>query len=209
MNSKQLVTGNRQPAMSTHLFICLLSVTCCLLSCKDDAFNQRPRGYFKIDLPEKRYQSFNQEGFPYSFEYPVYGQIVRDRTFFEDTTENPYWVNVDFPQYNCQLHLTYKGVKNNFDSLINDAFKLAQKQHTQIALGIQDSLFQQPAKGGIYFTLKGNTATANQFFVTDSTNNFLRGALYFDATPNEDSLRPVNQFFKQDIIHLINTLKWK
>jgi gliding motility-associated lipoprotein GldD len=62
---------------------------------------------------------------------------------------------------------------------------------------------------GLYYSLKGNTATANQFFLTDSTRHFLRGALYFNAAPNEDSLGIVNNFLKQDLFHLINTLKWR
>lgn len=61
----------------------------------------------------------------------------------------------------------------------------------------------------MYFDLGGNTATANQFFVTDTTKHFLRGALYFDATPNADSLSIVNDFLKKDLEHLINSLKWR
>lgn len=60
-----------------------------------------------------------------------------------------------------------------------------------------------------FFRIGGNTATANQFLVSDSVKHFLRGALYFDATPNEDSLRPVNAFLKEDLRHLVNTLKWR
>ena len=103
-----------------------------------------------------------------------------------------------------------KSEKNNFDSLVNDAFKMAYKQHTDISTGIKDSLMKTPnSVEGIYFSLGGNTATANQFFLTDSTKHFLRGALYFDATPNEDSLGIVNDFLKKDLQHLINTLKWR
>jgi gliding motility-associated lipoprotein GldD len=87
---------------------------------------------------------------------------------------------------------------------------MAYRKHTEVSTGIEDSLLKTPnGVEGIYYSLKGNTATANQFFLTDSTNHFLRGALYFDATPNEDSLGIVNEFLKQDLKHLINSLKWK
>ena len=87
---------------------------------------------------------------------------------------------------------------------------MAYKQHVDVSTGIEDSLMQTPnGVEGIYFSLGGNTATANQFFLTDSTKHFLRGALYFDATPNADSLGIVNDFLKKDLQHLINTLKWK
>ncbi|MCU7551640.1 hypothetical protein OCK74_21145 [Chitinophagaceae bacterium LB-8] len=181
-----------------------------LISCNSD-YAYKPRGYFKIDFPKKAYQSFDQPGYPYSFEYPAYAKIVKDTTFFEQTPENPYWINIDFPRFNSRIYISYKKVeKNNFDSLVNDAFTLSYKQHTYKASAIEPEPFTTPnGINGVYFTLKGNTATANQFFVSDSVKHFLRGALYFNATPNEDSLRPVNAFLKTDLQHLINTLRWK
>ncbi len=181
-----------------------------LLSCNDD-YIIKPRGYYKIALPQKKYQKFEQPGYPYSFEYPLYGNITQDTSFFEARPENPYWINIDIPQLNGRIHISYKDVrKNNFDSLVNDSYTLAYKQHTNVATGIKPEPFTTPGGvEGVYFNLKGNTATANQFFITDTTKHFLRGALYFDATPNEDSLRPVNEFLKADLQHLINTIQWK
>ena len=182
-----------------------------LVSCNSDYTVGKRRGYFKIDFPEKKYQKFHQGGYPYSFEYPVYSSIVKDTTFFETTPENPWWINIDFPQFAARVHMSYKEIgKNKFDSLINDAFKLSYKQHTYKASAIEDSAIVTPNNiHGMYFTLSGNTATANQFFLTDSTRHFLRGALYFAATPNEDSIGIVNDFLKKDLLHLINTLQWK
>jgi gliding motility-associated lipoprotein GldD len=182
-----------------------------LSSCNSDYTVGKKRGYFKIDFPEKKYQKFDQAGYPYSFEYPIYSSIVKDTTFFETTPENPWWINIDFPQFAARVHMSYKDVgKNKFDSLINDAFKLSYKQHTYKASAIEDSAIVTPHNiHGMYFTLSGNTATSNQFFLTDSTRHFLRGALYFAATPNEDSIGIVNDFLKKDLLHLINTLKWK
>ena len=182
-----------------------------LFSCNSDYTVGKKRGYFKIDFPEKKYREFDQPGYPYSFEYPVYSAIIKDTTFFEATPENPWWINIDFPQFAARVHMSYKEIgKNKFDSLVNDAFKLSYKQHTYKASAIEDSAMVTPNNvHGMYFTLAGNTATANQFFLTDSTKHFLRGALYFAATPNEDSMGIVNDFLKKDILHLINTLKWK
>jgi gliding motility-associated lipoprotein GldD len=191
-----------------------LSAACCLLffisACNSD-FVQKERGYYKIDFPQKKYQFFDRPEFPYSFEYPVYGTIVQDSLFFEEKAENPYWINIDFPQLNGRLHLSYKEIgKHKFDSLVNDAFTLSYKQHTTRASAIQSRPFTTPyGVSGVYFTLKGNAATANQFFASDSVKHFLRGALYFNVTPNEDSLRPINNFLREDMEHLINTLRWK
>ncbi|HJW16722.1 MAG TPA: hypothetical protein VJ499_06370 [Flavisolibacter sp.] len=180
------------------------------LGCNSE-YTQKPRGYYKIDLPKKQYQLFDQPGYPYSFEYPVYGKIVKDSTFFEEKTENPYWINIDFPSLNGRFYISYKEIgKNKFDSLVNDAYTLSYKQHTYRASAIQPEPFTT-ASGieGVFFTLKGNAATSSQFFATDTVRHFLRGALYFNVTPNEDSLAPVTNFLREDLRHLINTLRWK
>ncbi len=172
-------------------------------------FTPKPKGYFKIDFPEKKYQPFNTAGYPYSFEYPIYAEVVKDSTFFGGATENPWWININFPQFNSKIYVSYKEIGgNNFDALITDAFKLTGK-HAQKAYSIDDSAFATPnGVHGIYFNVGGEVATANQFFLTDSTKHFLRGALYFDATPNEDSLSIVNRFIVADLKHMINTFRW-
>ncbi len=169
------------------------------------------KGYFKIEFPEKKYQLFDQPGYPYAFEYPVYSSISKDTSFFDARPENDWWINIDVPRLGGRIYISYKEVeKNNFDSLVNDGFKMAYKQHTDVSTGINDSVMRTPTGiEGIYFSLLGNTATANQFFLTDSTKHFLRGALYFNTSPNEDSLGIVNDFLKKDLLHLINTLRWK
>ena len=191
-------------------FTCLYFLFILLTACNND-YTIKPRGYFKIDFPQKAYQKFENPSYPYSFEYPVYAEIVKDSLFFDEKAENPYWINISFPKFNGKIYISYKEVgKNNFDSLVNDAFTMSYKQHTYKASSIEPVPFTTPNNlNGVYFSLKGNTATANQFFITDSTAHFLRGALYFDAVPNEDSLRPVNNFLQKDLQHLINTLQWR
>jgi gliding motility-associated lipoprotein GldD len=184
-------------------------LTMVLASC-NSTYTPKPRGYFKIDFPEKKYQLFDQPGYPYSFEYPVYAKIVKDSTFFGEATENPWWINVDFPQFGGRIYVSYKEIgKNKFDTLVKHAFELTGK-HTSRAYSIDDSLVTTPNHvHGVFFSVGGDVATANQFFLTDSTKHFLRGAMYFDATPNADSLAIVNRFLLQDMKHLINTFKWR
>ncbi|HWB93172.1 MAG TPA: hypothetical protein VG605_15020 [Puia sp.] len=184
--------------------LCLFFLSC------NSVYTPKRRGYFKIDFPQHKYQVFNQPGFPYTFEYPVYARIVRDTSFFDTVPENPYWINIDFPQFNGRIYISYKAIgPNKFEKLRDDAFKMTFK-HAVKASSIDQTMIQTPnGIGGIYFNVGGNAATANQFFLTDTTRNFLRGALYFDTTPNEDSLGIVNQFLEKDMQHLINTFKWR
>jgi gliding motility-associated lipoprotein GldD len=170
----------------------------------------KPKGYFKIDFPEKKYVLFDQPGYPYTFEYPAYGKVVKDSTFFDDEPENDYWINIDFPGFDGRLHMSYKMIgPNQFNKLVEDAFKMTSK-HTLKATSIDEL----PVKGGpgvtgFVFDVGGNAATGKQFFVTDSLRHFLRGALYFNSTPNYDSIQPVEQFLYKDMQHLIQTLRWR
>jgi len=187
------------------VLLCLL----CSTACNSD-YTIRQKGYFRIDLPQHQYQLFDKPGYPYSFEYPVYARVVQDSTFFEDKPENPYWINIDFPSLDGKIYMSYKDVRqNSLDKLVDDAFKLTYK-HSSKATAIRDSVMHTPnGVSGIFFKVGGNAATALQFFATDSVKHFLRGALYFDATPNSDSLSVVNNFLDVDMRHLINSLKWK
>lgn len=190
-------------------FLLPFFVLAVLAACNSD-YTIRKRGYYQIDFPKHEYKVFDQPGYPYTFEYPVYAQVVKDTSFFDGKPENDYWINVDFPQFNGKIYMSYKEIgKNELTKLVNDAFQMTYK-HTQKATEITDSAMRTSnGISGLFFNIGGNAATAKQFFVTDSVNHFLRGALYFDASPNEDSLTIVNQFLQEDMKHLINTLKWK
>lgn len=186
----------------------IISSVWLLIAC-NSSYTPKPSGYYKIPFPEKKYQVFDRPGYPYSFEFPVYAKVVKDSTFFGEATENPWWINIDFPQFNGRIYISYKEIgKNVFDTLLKHAYELTGK-HTSMAYSIEDTAFVTPNKvHGVFFTVGGNVATANQFFLTDSTQHFLRGALYFDATPNSDSLSIVNKFLLEDMKHLVNTFRW-
>ncbi|MFO0415384.1 MAG: hypothetical protein ACK50E_06995 [Bacteroidota bacterium] len=179
------------------------------IACNSDPI-PRPKGYFRIDLPQKSYQSFNRPDYPYSFEYPSYAQVVKDSTFFDDMPENPYWINLSFPQFDAQIHISYKAINSPaaFQKLVDDAFSLTGK-HSIKANAIDELPIQGADNAkGFLFDVGGNAATGKQFYLTDSTKNFIRGALYFNATPNYDSIKPVEDFLYRDIEHFIKTFRW-
>lgn len=215
--------------MDKKLAACILCVIVAGLAACNSEYNPRPKGYFRIDLPTHEYVTFNEPGYPYQFEYPRYARVVKDSSYFGEAPENPWWINIDFPALNGRIYVSYNVIGGNatykvktasgaytdsfavntFANLIDGSYKLTYKHSTK-ASSIEDSLIST-SRGihGIYFRVGGNAATANQFFLTDSVRHFLRGALYFDTTPNEDSLRPVNDFLMKDMLHLIETFEWK
>jgi gliding motility-associated lipoprotein GldD len=167
-------------------------------------YTPKPEGYLRIDFPDKDYRLFDS-ACPYSFEYPVYASVVPDTDKFAE----PYWVNIDFPRFDGKIHISYKAVRNNLDRYTEDSRTLAYK-HTIKADAIRETTFEDDSSRvyGILYEIKGNAASSLQFFVTDSTDNFLRGSLYFNVEPNKDSLAPVVAFFKDDIVHLMETVRW-
>lgn len=200
-----------------------------LLFACNEPYTSKKRGYFKIEFPDHAYRTFDTPGFPYAFEYPAYASIVQDSTYFDNAPENPFWINIDMERFHGRVFLSYKSIGgkvvfkvkgadgnyrdssgiNYFDNLVNDAFALTAKNEF-IASSIRDSLFVNPAGvTGILFRVGGNAATPLQFFMTDTARHFLRGALYFESTPNADSLLPVVDFVQQDIRHLIRSFRWK
>ncbi len=189
-------------AISTYglLFLALF-----LSSCRGD-YSPKPRGYFKIDLPEKQYQTFSSEC-PYSFDYPVYASVLPDTK----SDAMPCWLDVSYPQFNGKIHLSYQPVHSpqQFNQLIEDARTFAFK-HTVKATAIDEGIISYPEKKvyGIYYSIDGNTASSVQFFLTDSTKNYIRGALYFNEQPRLDSIQPVLDFIKKDIDVMIKSFKW-
>ncbi len=167
----------------------------------------KPKGYFRIDFPEKKYQKFD-DSCAFTFSYPKYVDLVDDR----DENAQKCWKNLNFTQFNGTLHLTYYDVFNvkTYNEMTENARSLAMK-HTIKADAIDQRMINYPDKKvyGVYYAIEGNTASSVQFFLTDSTSRYLRGALYFNERPQYDSIQPVIKFIKQDIDKLIETFEWK
>ncbi|MDB5121400.1 MAG: gliding motility-associated lipoprotein GldD [Sphingobacteriales bacterium] len=184
---------------------CLIAVVF-LAACGQD-YSPKPRGYYKIDLPKKAYQKF-ESTCPYSFSYPVYASVVPDSA----KNAQPCFLDVSFKQFNSRIHLTYQPItsKKAFDELVEAARTFAFK-HTVKATAIDEATISYPNKKvyGTLYSIDGNTASAIQFFLTDSNTNYLRGALYFNEKPNLDSIQPSLDFLKKDIDVFIKTFQWK
>ena len=186
----------------------LLAVPAILLaSCGDDEdiFVPKPKGYFRIDFPQKTYARYDTTC-PFAFDYPTYARISPDR----DRGSEPCWLNIDFPRYKANLHISYKQVSGDVDRYLEDARTLAVK-HTIKASNIEEQpVLRDSAKVyGLIYEIEGNAASSVQFYLTDSTKHFLRAALYFNARPNKDSLGVVVDFIRKDIHRMIQSLEWK
>jgi gliding motility-associated lipoprotein GldD len=158
-------------------------------------------------FPEKKYLSYDTNC-PYRFQYPAYSLVVYDKT----KQSEPCWVDVVFPKLNAVIYLSYKPVQSKADVLryIEENRSYTVK-HQVKATGIKETVINNATQKvyGILYDVKGNTASACQFYITDSVHHFVRASLYFNVKPNEDSLKPSLDFIRKDIDHFIQTFKWK
>jgi len=185
-----------------HLIISLMLAF--IISCQSP-YTPKPRGYFRIELPEKSYQRFDTT-YPYSFEYPLYATISESKY----AQGEKYWIDIKFEAFDATIHISYKDVNGNLITYLEDAYTLATK-HIPKADAIYDSVIIHRNRDlfGLIYQIEGSeVASPYQFLLTDSTSHFVRGALYFNTIPNNDSLQPVINLLKDDIDHMINTFQW-
>ncbi|WP_346863065.1 gliding motility lipoprotein GldD [uncultured Draconibacterium sp.] len=181
-----------------------------LVGCTE-TYTPKPRGFFRIDFPEKSYTSIADK-YPYKFEVPDYSSIEKD---YRNPNQSN-WINIVVPNNKVEIHISYYDLKNqgksSRESLIEfmeETRKLAYK-HSIKADAIDEQIFMNPGHKvyGTIYKIQGNAASPMQFFLTDSTKHFLRGAFYIREVPDIDSLRPVINFIEPDIIRLIETTSW-
>jgi gliding motility-associated lipoprotein GldD len=176
-----------------------------LASCGEETFTPRPRGYFRIEFPSSDFRSFDPSGCPFRFDIPSYAIPVPDTNGLAE----PCWWYLVMPKYNAQLYLTYKPLNGDVGRFLDDTYTLVYK-HTARASSIDEQVISfRPGVGGVLYSLGGEAASATQFFVTDSVRHFLRGAVYFNVAPNADSLAPVQEHIRKDLITLLKSLEWK
>lgn len=181
------------------LFVALLFAGC------GNDYMPKPDGFLRIDLPVKDYQTFDSI-YPYTFEYPTYAKLVA-----VNNPSQPFWLNIEIPRFKATVYLSYKAINHNLNTYIEDTRTYAMK-HIPKATSIDALEISTPEHNvyGLMYEINGSEAASPcQFYFTDSTNHFLRGALYFNTTPNNDSLAPVIEFIMKDIEHLSKTLTWK
>ena len=188
------------------IILSLLALVMIFAACDNKQYQPKPRGYFRIDFPEKEYAKLDSMDF-YSFEYPVCSKITPDH--FSPQEKN--WVNIEYPSHKGTIHISYKTVSNNLNEYLEDSYSMMTK-HISRAMGIRDSIIINPDRkvyGLVYFLEGEGVASPLQFYVTDSVKHFMRGSLYFNVRTNNDSLAPVINYITDDVRHLIETLEWK
>lgn len=189
-----------------YLYIPLVCVAMvCLQSCYSN-YSPKPRGHFRITLPEKEYVTYDSLC-PFVLQVPKYSVMTKNT----EQGNEPCWLDLQFPHFDATLHLSYKDVSlaNDLNKSIEDAYRLTYKHVGRAEDIIENTIKTNNAGGGMIYELNGQTATFYNFYITDSTRHFMRGALYFYAKPNPDSIAPALEFLKKDINYMLASMKWK
>ena len=177
-----------------------------MVACTRD-YQPKPKGYNRLVLPPEEYRQ-SPDSLPYTFEYSTHAKLLRDSSWFSEK----HWVEIYYPELKANLHITYKKLNGREDflkELLDDSYNLTSKQQIK-ASGIDELVTVTPSgKTAVIAEISGEVPSQFQFTMTDSSKNFLRGALYFNTRVANDSLAPAIDFMKKETMHFINTLEWK
>jgi gliding motility-associated lipoprotein GldD len=191
----------------------LLLFVCFFTACTDEVLVPKPRAYPRVLYPKTgETQDFNTDFCKFSCKIPAYAKIEKDETFFDAKPADECWFNVVVPDLNAKIYCSYYPIKSrkDFDGLVRDAYEMVNK-HNIKASYINEAVVHRTEANvhGVVFDIEGPVASTYQFFLTDSTRHFLRGALYFETQARPDSLAPVVNFMKNDVNAIVSSLKWK
>ena len=196
----------QKPVKNNLLLFVLAAIGMLAISCGSN-YQPKPIGYNRLILPTPAYQS-SPDTLPYHFEYSQSARLIKDTSWMRER----HWVEIYYPDVNATIHVTYKSIHHDTNLLkefLKDAYVLTSK-HQIKAYAIDETIVVTPSgKTAIIAELEGEVPSQFQFTLTDSTENFLRGAVYFNVKVQNDSLQPAIEYMKKDAMHLVNTLVWK
>lgn len=196
--------------MIKSIWMALIAIVLCATACQETVFTPKPRGYPKVEYPQRNYKAFDADYCNFTFQYPDYARIVQDTSYFEQQPVHPCWFDLYMESFDCRLHCSYYpvGEGKTFEELKNDAFEMVE-WHNKKAIYIDERKIRKPGNvSGFTFEIEGPVASPFQFYLTDSTEHFVRGSLYFNTKARPDSLAPVYDFVKEDIYKMIDSFEW-
>jgi gliding motility-associated lipoprotein GldD len=203
--------ANGTISMYKFIFSISLPVSLLLLpGCKKEGqqnYVPKPKGYYRIDLPTHSYRQL-PEKYPYTFEYSKYAVIEPDT--FKMAGKD--WIFISYPQFKANIQITYKPLNNNpalLKAFIDDSYKLASKHQIRASSIREQRVLSKSGRTALLFRIEGDVPSPYQFYTTDSTGHFMRGAIYFPTATKNDSLAPVIDYLQADMVQLLNTLEWR
>jgi gliding motility-associated lipoprotein GldD len=206
-------TATRLPFLL--LALCILAFAACK---EEPIFYPKPRMYPKIEFPARKMSKFSADYCAFSFNYPDYMQFQQDTQFFDKGAAHSCWFNLTMPAFVGDIHFTYTDISaptpearaEKVYKVYKDAYRLSN-EHDKKAILNEDLIINDPKRQlyGVLYNIDGHVASSFQFVMTDSIHHAVRASLYFRSVPNPDSMRPIIEFVKTDMMEIINSFEWK
>lgn len=188
-------------------FACACWVLGLLVGCQEEAYVPKPKGFHRLELPPHEYVQLPDE-YPYTFELSKHAVVVPDSSFMTE----PYWIEIKYPAFEATLSVAYKPIRNNLDSLIelsNDSHRLTNKHYVKASAIDEYQAYTPKGYTALVFELEGDIPSPFQYYVTDSSQHFLRVALYFPYANKNDSIKPIIDYVKYDMARMMNSTDWR
>ena len=182
-----------------------------VMSCKNRVdLLPKPRAYPKVTYPVKSYETFVAESCPFEFLKPTYASMVKDSSRRLQEDLHPCWFDLFFEDFNGSIHCSYIPItpSNTLEDLISESFRVVDQVNKRSNY-VEETVIAKEDVGGIYFSFEGPAASQAQFFLTDSSEHFFKGSLYFNAKVRPDSIAPIAAFIQEDIQKLIDSFNWQ
>ena len=178
------------------LFIFFLVISLYLYVTKHEYYIPKPEALVKIELPESRTSIYTDEKI--SFKYSNSTSVKLKDNFY----------SLNYPQYSSSISFKITPLLDYDLELYN--FENSISVHEKQGAYINANVIQDTSENiyGVLCYLEGNKiATSSQFFITDSTNFFVRGGLDFDCAISPE-IEVQNIIMKQEILKFIQSFKW-
>ncbi|MDR0699769.1 MAG: gliding motility protein GldD [Tannerella sp.] len=191
--------------MTRRIIIFSFLFTCLLLSCKKN-YTPKPKGYLRIEIREAQYVAFDRDELPYGFNISTQTAV---ETPSKDSSLN--WLNIDYYDFEAKIYCSYQPITPQTLPICENECRRLIEHSVKNADAINERFYENKERH-IYaslFLIEGESASPIQFTLTDSVSNFFRGALYYTYGSNADSLAPVTEYIKKDIVELIQSFYWK
>lgn len=200
--------------INDRILICVFLTLCmlCGQGCQEQPVRiPKPRAFPRVLFPVRNYVDFRHEECPLTFKYPDYMSVVKRENFFEEKPAHPCWFDLEASAFGAKLHCSYYAVESgkSFEALVTDAFKIADRINQRANFMDEIRVANPQGVSGLLMEFSGTAASPLHFYLTDSTEHFLKASLYFQSKVIQDSLAPVTDFLKEDLAVMINSMRFE
>ena len=178
-----------------RVFVLLIFV----LSCDKIADLPKQKSFFAPDFKMTHYVESNI-GCKYNF-------LINSKALISNLKNCNY--NIEYKNLNSKIYINQISYFENIEVLL-DAFDQKIIENSKFSDQIIESEYIDFERK-IYsklFSFVGDSPSNIQFYVTDMSDKFINGSLFFNTKTNYDSLFPYIDYVRNDIKKMVDSFNW-